>query len=150
MSGSVDPILFITVLTGVAALVAGAVAYRSRTIGSVSRRGVAVAALPALLMLSLHCSLAIHMYQSLGGWPASIGEEGFPAALVIHADVADYCFIAVVLVCLFVWPAVFLLCVAVRRWRKLTAYLAVFAFSCGAGFGLLQLAPQGFLYWWRD
>src|SRR5262245_50988102 len=44
------------------------------------RTGFAIAALPGILMLALFYSLVIHMHQSLGRWPTSIGENGFSPA----------------------------------------------------------------------
>lgn len=41
-----------------------------------------------MAMVLLFYALAIHMYLALGGWPESIGERGFPPALVLHAEVA--------------------------------------------------------------
>ncbi|PYX49616.1 MAG: hypothetical protein DMG76_36915, partial [Acidobacteria bacterium] len=59
---------------------------------STSRTGITIAALPGVVMLALFYSLAIHMHQSLGGWPTSIGERGFPLALVIHSAITvNFC-----------------------------------------------------------
>ena len=52
-----------------------------------SRTRITIAALPGLVMLALFYSLALHMHQSLGGWPTSIGERGFPPALVVHSAI---------------------------------------------------------------
>ena len=52
------------------------------------RRAVVIAVLPGLVALGLFYSLAIHMYESLGAWPVSIGEAGFPLSLIIHAAIA--------------------------------------------------------------
>jgi hypothetical protein len=47
-----------------------------------SRIMTGVTLLPTLVMLGLFYSLAVHMHQSLDGWPRSIGEDGFPASLL--------------------------------------------------------------------
>jgi hypothetical protein len=90
------------------------------------------------------------MHRSLGGWPTSIGERGFPPSLVTHVDLAVYYFEALILLGLFVWPLVFLLCLVVPRWRRVVPYLACYALIFLVCWGLMQLAPAQFLYWWRD
>jgi hypothetical protein len=47
-----------------------------------SRTGIIFSGSPSFIMLVLFYSLAVHMHRSLGEWPASIGERGFPAALI--------------------------------------------------------------------
>ena len=111
---------------------------------------VAAAVLPALLMLVLFYSLAIHMHRSLGGWPTSIGEGGFPAALIAHGSVAANYFMILVLVSIFAWPVAFLMCWLIRRWRVCVYYLGIYALSCLACFGAMLLAPSQFLNWWWD
>jgi hypothetical protein len=115
-----------------------------------SRIAIGVALLPALLMLALYYSLAIHMYQSLGAWPTTIGERGFPSPLIIHANVAMGYFSIWLLVTVFVWPVAFLICLLIRRFRFLLCYLGAYALSCAICFGATLLAPAQFLYWWWD
>lgn len=136
-------------LAGVLALIAIIVAFRARP-AKQSRVAVAVALLPALLMLAMFYSLAIHMRQSLGAWPTSIGERGFAAPLVAHACLATEYFSVLMLLSIFVWPAVFLICLLVRRWRICVYYLGVYALACLVGFGAMLLAPSQFLKWWWD
>jgi hypothetical protein len=116
----------------------------------VSRTGVFASALPSLLMLGLFYSLAFHMYRSLGGWPASIGEQGFPPPLLAHANVTVYYFIALILSGLFIWPLAVAVCLLVKRWRRLVPYLGSYALFFLLNWGLMQFAPSQFLYWWRD
>ena len=117
---------------------------------STSRTGITIAALPGVVMLALFYSLALHMHQSLGGWPASIGERGFPPALVLHSAVTVSTFI-VLLLSLFVLPIPILICLFVERWRYFVVYLAVYAGVFLLCFALTQFAaPAQFLYWWRD
>src|SRR5512141_1551881 len=117
-----SPILLIAVLTGVLALIAGVVAFRMRP-GRQSRIALAAAVLPAVLMLALFYSLAIHMHHSLGAWPTSIGVRGFPAPLVTHDSIATKYFTLWMAVSIFAWPVAFLLCALIRRWRVWAYYL---------------------------
>src|SRR5215472_8659696 len=115
-----------------------------------SLRGIAISALPSALMLGLFYSLAIHMHHALGGWPASIGERGFPPTLVTHATLTvDFC-IGFVLSTVFVMPIAILTCSLVQRWRHLAPYFAFHGLLSIACWGLMQLAPAQFLYWWWD
>jgi hypothetical protein len=115
-----------------------------------SRTGLAVSVLPSLLMLGLFYSLAIHMRQSLGAWPSSIGDRGFPASLVAHETVTVYFCIAFVAVSVFVVPIAILVCLFVPRWRRFVPYFALYVLLFGICWGLMQFAPEQFLYWWRD
>ncbi len=136
-------------LAGMLALAAIVVAFRMRPTRQ-SRIGFIVAVLPALLMLALFYSLAIHMHQSLGSWPTSIGESGFPAPLVTHGYIAAYYFGVLMLVSIIAWPVAFLLCLAIRRWRVHLYYLGLYALTCLLCFGAMLLAPSQFLNWWWD
>ncbi len=111
---------------------------------------VALAAIPALAMLGLFYSLAIHMHHSLDAWPASIGERGFPAPLLLHAEIATDYFVILAITGILVWPGSFLLCLLVRRWQGALYYLGVYALSCLVCFGIMMLAPNPFLNWWWD
>ena len=116
---------------------------------SASRKGIIIAVLPGIIMLALFYSLAIHMRQSLGGWPTSIGERGFPAGLVLHSAVTVNVFI-VLFLSLFVSPIPILVCLIVERWR-FAVYFAIYAGASLLCFALTQFAaPAPFLYWWRD
>src|ERR1051326_8008973 len=96
MQTSISPILLFAMLAGILALAAIAIAFRMRPTKQ-SRIGFTIAVLPALLMLALFYSLAIHMHQSLGAWPTSIGERGFPAPLVTHSAVTANLFVVLLL-----------------------------------------------------
>jgi hypothetical protein len=115
-----------------------------------SRTGIIVSALPSFLMLGLFYSLAFHMYRSLGGWPTSIGERGFPPLLLAHVNVTVYFFITLIWFGMFIWPVAILVCLFVRGWRRFVPYFALYALLFGICWGLMQLAPEQFLYWWRD
>src|ERR1043166_5331340 len=93
---------------------------------SASRTGITIAVLPSILMLALFYSLAIHMHYALGGWPTSIGERGFPPALVTHSTVTVNAFVLLFLSML-VSPIPILACLFLERWRRLAVYFAVYA-----------------------
>jgi hypothetical protein len=115
-----------------------------------SAAGVLLSAAPALMMLGLFYSLAIHMRQALGAWPSSIGENGFPPRLAAHAAFAVQFFQLIVLASIFVWPIAVLACICIRRWRGAIYYLAIYAASCFLCLGLMLLAPAPYLTWWED
>jgi hypothetical protein len=115
-----------------------------------SRTGVIVSALPGTVMFGLFCSLALHMYRSLGGWPKGIGELGFSPSLALHAAIAtNYC-VALVLLSVFLLPVVAIVCAAVPGWRRFLPYLAVYFLAVIACWGVAHLAPEQYLNWWRD
>src|SRR3954471_16687004 len=106
------------------------------------RRGMILSALPSVIMLLLFYSLAFHMHQTLGAWPSSIGERGFPHALAAHATITvDFC-IALAVFTAFVLPACILVCLFVARWRRFVPYLALFGMLSIVCWGLMQLAPE--------
>ena len=141
--------LLLLVVAGVLGLASVVAGFRLRP-SAPSRAITCVALLPALAMFGLFYSLAVHMHQSLGGWPTSIGERGFPSSLVTHAGMATGYFSILLLVSLFAWPVALLLCALVRRWRGGIFYLGVFALSCLVCFGAMLLAPPQYLYWGWD
>src|SRR6185436_9220623 len=115
---------------------------------STSRTGITIAALPGVVMLALFYSLALHMHQSLGGWPTSIGERGFSPALVAHSWIAVNVFI-LLFFSLFGLPIPILICSFVESWRRFNVYFAVYAGVILLCFAVTQLAaPPQFLYWW--
>ena len=132
------------------ALITAVVALRVGVPLRPSAKGAVISASPSLLMLLLFYSLAFHMYESLGGWPAGIGEAGFSPGLKAHAYAATNYMAFLLLLTVFVWPVAFLVCVLVRRWRALASYLGIYALSFVASWCLFRLAPSRFLDWWRD
>jgi len=131
-------------------LMAIAVAIRVRVPLRPTRKGAVLSMSPNLLMLVLFYSLAVHMYQSLGDWPASIGGEGFSPLLIAHAGIATNYLVILLLLTVFIWPVTLLLCALVRRWRGLVSYLGIYGLSYAVSCGLMLLAPSGFLNWWWD
>lgn len=115
-----------------------------------SRKGLALAAAPAIAMLFVYYSLAIHMYHALGGWPRSIGERGFLPRLILYVYIHMYFCIALIWGIIFILPVVMIVCAAVSRWRRFLPYLGAYFVSCVIAAGLMQLAPVPFLNWWWD
>jgi len=149
MQNSPPLFLLILILAGVLGLGAVVAGFRLRP-AAPSRGITLVAVLPGLAMLGLFYSLAVHMHQSLGGWPTSIGEHGFPSPLVTHAGIATGFFTVLLLASVFAWPIALVVCALVRRWRGGIFYLGVYALSCLVCFIAMLLAPSQFLYWWWD
>ena len=114
------------------------------------KTGIVISILPYLLALMLFYSLAIHMNQSLGGWPERIGTDGFPQALLIHDKIQGFYISYLLLFTIFVVPAIILACLFVSRWRHLVLYFVLHLVSLPVCYVLMQLAPEGYLYWWWD
>ncbi|MEI9864328.1 MAG: hypothetical protein WDN00_07180 [Limisphaerales bacterium] len=114
------------------------------------RPGIIVSALPSLIMLGLFYSLALHMRWSLGEWPTSIGERGFPPSLLSHVNVTVLYFEALFLSMFFLVPAAIVVCLLVERWRRFVPYLALCSVLFLISWEFMQFAPDQFLYWWRD
>ena len=115
-----------------------------------SRKGILVSALPSLIILTLFYSLALHMYYSLGQWPTSIGEFGFPAALVTHAKVAANAVMVMIPFSVLVLPVACVLSLSVPRWRRFSAYIVICGVAILLACGLMLLAPEPYLTWWKD
>ena len=150
MVDSLHPVVLMALIAAGVALITTIIALRVGVPLRPSPKGAVISALPSFLMLLLFYSLAFHMYQSLGGWPAGIGEAGFSPMLKTHAYAATNYMSFLLLLTVFVWPVVFLVCVLVRRWRGLVSYLGIYALSFVVSWCLFRLAPSRFLYWWWD
>src|SRR5829696_6806724 len=116
----------------------------------VSPTGVLVSALPGAAMLALFYSLAIHMRYTLGAWPATIGNVGFPARLITHDEVAFKFIVILFLGTIAIVPIAILVCLLVRQWRRFTIYFGIYALVYAMCWGLMLLAPAPFLHWWWD
>jgi hypothetical protein len=149
MQSSPPVFLLLLILDGVLGLVAVIAGFRLRPVAP-SRGITLIAILPGLATLGLFYSLAIHMHQSLGGWPTSIGERGFPSPLVTHAGIATGWFAVLFLASVVAWPIALVLCALVRRWRGGVFYLGAYALSCLICCVGMLIAPAPFLYWWWD
>ena len=150
MQLSLSPTTLVAVFAAMVGLIALVPAYRRRASLNLARPGIALAIFPPLAMLGLFYSLAIHMRQSLGAWPSSIGERGFPPLLVAHAHIASSYFVALLLLSMFVLPVIILLCLFVPPWKRFIPYFALFGLLFVICWGLMQLAPEPFLHWWID
>lgn len=146
MSSLINLLLVAAALASIAVIVASR---RSATVRA-SRTGMVFCAAPSFALLGLFYALVIHMHYSLEAWPRSLGENGLPAGLVIHAELATRCFSALLLATLLVWPAGFLACLLFRASRRWATYLGVHALAFALCVGFMGLAPQQFLYWWWD
>lgn len=113
------------------------------------RRVLPLLVVPAVFLL-LVSTFAVHMHSSLGGWPASLGDHGFPARLIVHGEVAYFLFGALLLGLLFNLPAGLVVCSLVPRLRSALQPLALHAGASLVALLLLQLAPEPFLDWWWD
>jgi len=145
LSGPVLAGLFLITLTGSVVWCISQKLYKS-----LSWRGIIFCALPGIIMVLLFYALAIHMYTALGGWPKSIGEAGFPPALLKNANITFLYFELMFLSMIFIWPAAMLICSVFARWRKYIAHLSLFGASFVICFIIILLAPSQFLYWWWD
>lgn len=123
---------------------------RSSHLTGLSRTGIIVSTAPGLLALGLFYSLALHMHRALHGWPAGIGEAGFPPALAAHAFAATNFFWVTLVVSFFSLPGAILVSGLMARWRHLVPYLVLHALAFVVSIALMQFAPEPFLYWWRD
>ena len=145
----IDSSMVLCLALGAAAVAAGPVLGAMSTQRH-SRLAVAVAAFPPLLVVGLFYSLALHMHRRLGAWPERIGNRGFPDDLVLHADVAQGAFGALLLGGILFLPLAMLFCLCVPGLRSSLRYLGIYGCGSVAAFALMQLAPAPFLYWWWD
>jgi len=106
-----------------------------------------IAVMPWSLALGLFWSLAIHLYGSLGGWPEMRGTRGFSSALLLHANIQYNYLMFLSLLTLFVCPVMFLLCLLIKRLKKLVIYPSMQIL--GGLLFLLQMlfAPDGYTDW---
>ena len=142
-------VAMLVLMTGVPGLLAffGGIPLLRRPL---SPRLVAVSMIPAIILAGSFYTLAIHMYLSLGGWPANIGNAGFSSALNLHVEIAQHCFWFPSLILFVTWPIAVVVFAVVRRWQAGVHYLGIVAIAWALGFGLTQLGPDGFLDWWWD
>ena len=111
------------------------------------KRTFIIAVMPWSLALGLFWSLAIHLYLSLGGWPEMSGTKGFSSVLLLHANIHYNYLMFLSLLTLFVCPVIFLLCLFIKRLKKLIIYPSMQIL--GGLLFLLQMlfAPDGYTDW---
>lgn len=113
-------------------------------------RRVLASAAPSVVMVSSFYGLALHMHHVLGQWPDRIGNDGFPAALVLHADITLNFFGVLLIGTILLWPLGCIVCLVVSRFRTALPYFLIHAASFCLGFVVMHLAPRQFLNWWWD
>lgn len=113
-------------------------------------KAIVIACLPYLLALMFFYSLAIHMHVALGGWPERIGTEGFPPALLMHADIQGAYMSGLFFFTVFVASALLLICLLVPMLRHLAVYFALQGLGLLVFLGQMYLAPNGYVRWWWD
>lgn len=143
-------ILFLGILVGLVSLGVVVWLFATKRFARLSRPLVIIAVLPNLILTTLIASLAIHMHSSLGEWPQQIGDEGFPTPLIIHADITIGCFIFLLFANVFLLPVAIVICATIRALRTALYYLALYYFTYCCSLVMLQMMPDGFLYWWWD
>lgn len=105
---------------------------------------------PGVAFLAMFFSLAIHMYNSLGKWPESIGNQGFSPSLNLHADVTFNSLTWFLVFAFFVWPVLTIVFGSVSRLRRFLPHVMAVGLSFWCFVPCIFLAPSGFLYWWWD
>lgn len=123
---------------------------RTKSYAALSWRSIVAMAVPGAIMVVGFYVLALHMHAALGGWPTSIGDAGFPPALVTHARWTLGYFGVMLLSMIFVWPVAVGICAAIPRLRRFIPHLSLLAVSFCLCFGLMLLGPSPFLNWWWD
>lgn len=115
-----------------------------------NRTGLTAALLPSVAMLVLFYTLALHLHLTLGDWPASIGEKGFPAPLIWHAWVTGMLFFILLLSTIFALPLLAIVCAIRRGFWYMFPYLGIYLLSSALCLGAMLQAPAPFLNWFWD
>jgi hypothetical protein len=110
-----------------------------------SKKALFLSTTPGLILLVLFYSLAAHMFFSLGQWPDSIGENGFPRLLVFHASLSTGYFSFLYLLTVYVAPGIFVLLLTIKPWRKFSLCLVAHVITFWVVYGCILLAPAKFL-----
>lgn len=106
--------------------------------------------LPGLFTILLISLLMSTMYKELGGWPDYIGTQGFSEGLASLAETTTGIFYLLLIVSVFIAPAIFLICTLVPRWRFAAFLTSIFIIGHVAVWCFLLFLPGGFKYWWWD
>ena len=126
-----------------------ALTFARKQAGASSRSALLIALAVPIGALVLFFTLALHMHRSLGGWPETIGNRGFPEGLLQHESAAFTAF-SILVVGLLLSPLALLLCAAAPKLRGGLSPIATYAAASIAALLLTNLAPDPFLYWWWD
>jgi hypothetical protein len=87
---------------------------------------------------------------ALGGWPTTIGTQGFPPGLIVHADMTFVFVYGVFILSYFILPVAIFVCLLAANLRRFVPYPLISLVLLFLGDGLIQLAPGPFLIWWLD
>ena len=109
-----------------------------------------LACLPYTLAVILFYTVAIHMYNALGGWPESNGTRGFPETLLFHINIQSVYLSYLLGFTVFLIPIIILICFFVERWRFLIKYLSIQIIGLIVFFIQIFLAPHEHGYWFWD
>ncbi len=110
------------------------------------KRTFIIAVMPWSLALGLYWSLAIHLHLSFGGWP-EMYETTAPPALLLHAKIQYNYLMFLSLLTLFVCPVMFLLCLLIKRLKKLVIYPSLQILGGILFIFQMLLAPDGYTDW---
>ena len=111
------------------------------------KRTFIIAVMPWSLALGLFWSLAIHLYLSLGSWPEMSGTRGFSSTLLLHANIQYNYLMLLSLLTLFICPVMFLLCLLIKRLKKLIIYPSLQILGGILFIFQMLLAPDGYTDW---
>jgi hypothetical protein len=90
------------------------------------------------------------MYWRLGGWPATIGTDGFSSDLTLHATVAQFLFGSLLVGLVLGAPCTLLACAVAPRLRPGALYVGLYVLLAVAVLGLFFVMPGDFRQWWWD
>jgi hypothetical protein len=90
------------------------------------------------------------MYWRLRPWSATLGTDGFPSDLTLHATVAQFLFWSLVVGLILGTPGMLLACAVAPRLRPGALYVGVYVLLAVAVLGLFFVMPGDFRQWWWD
>lgn len=125
-------------------------AWMSRNERTWHKRWATVSLLHPLATAVLFGTLAFHMHQQFGGWPDTIGTEGFSSGLLLHANLTQVAFGSLLLVALFCLPIASIACQNIEKARPVVRYLALYGLTAFGTLAATYAAPKPFLEWWWD
>ena len=109
-----------------------------------------LACLPYTIAIMLFYSVAIHIYNALGGWPESIGTRGFPETLLFHINIQNVYLSYLLGFTVFIIPIIIIICSFVKKWRFLIKYLSIQIIGLIIFFLQMFFAPDEYVYWFWD
>ena len=106
-----------------------------------------LACLPYTIAIMLFYSVAIHIYNALGGWPESIGTRGFPETLLFHINIQNVYLSYLLGFTVFLIPIIIIICSFVKKWRFLIKYLSIQIIGLIIFFLQMFFVPDEYIYW---